>query len=182
VARASRSLAAACLMRVRPWPSRMSSPCLTLVGGRGWPGAGPGIDTAFGGRASHEKTLCCNLPTHWYHLFPNGLLCAAAGASGIGVCRILRRISEEEAAAAANHGVNLAWPPARSGATFTECGPGQLLLCGGSSADSKPFNDAWILDVAGLTWRCVFAGHTDFVAATGAGRLTRLGWRRMSGA
>eukprot|EP00879_Flechtneria_rotunda_P017284 GHRR01018106.1.p1 GENE.GHRR01018106.1~~GHRR01018106.1.p1 ORF type:complete len:1124 (+),score=375.49 GHRR01018106.1:243-3374(+) len=59
-------------------------------------------------------------------------------------------------------------PPARTGATMLEYSPGQLFLYGGFSADGKPFNDAYLLDVTTLAWKRVYNGHPDLVGSQGA--------------
>lgn len=49
-----------------------------------------------------------------------------------------------------------ALPPPRSGALLQEHSGGRLLLYGGSDATGKPLGDAWLLDVASLTWECLY--------------------------
>lgn len=63
------------------------------------------------------------------------------------------RCAQQEAAGAA--------PPARWGALLQEHGEGKLLLYGGVGADGKPLGDAWLLDVASLTWLLLYDGTPE---------------------
>jgi dynein heavy chain len=71
-------------------------------------------------------------------------------------------------------------PPPRSGALLQEHSDGRLLLYGGSDAAGKPLGDAWLLDVASLTWECLYdavpeaAGLPAPIAALHGGRLVCL--------
>lgn len=49
-------------------------------------------------------------------------------------------------------------PPARACALLQELGSGKMLLYGGTGAGGKPLGDAWLLDVATLTWECLYDG------------------------
>jgi hypothetical protein len=88
---------------------------------------------------------------------PPPLHFTAPGASGSASCSVMR----PPAASAAE------WPPARAGAALVEATHGQLMLLGGVAADGRPVNDAWLLDVAALMWRCVYAAGPDLLACTG---------------
>jgi dynein heavy chain len=85
---------------------------------------------------------------------------AVQGAAGNMSCRVNPNCSAAGPA-----------PSARTGATLLEHAPGQLLLYGGISADGRPLDDAFELDVDALTWRKVFTGHPDLVGQEG-------GWDR----
>ncbi len=58
-------------------------------------------------------------------------------------------------------------PPARQYPIMQEYCSGKVFLCGGLDASNKPFNDAWLFDVATHTWECVYNGHSDLVVPTG---------------
>ena len=44
---------------------------------------------------------------------------------------------------------------------------GKLLLYGGVSADGKPINDGYVLEVASMKWHCIYLGDPDILPATG---------------
>ena len=54
-------------------------------------------------------------------------------------------------------------PPPRAGAMLQEHSPGRLLLYGGVGAGGRTLGDAWLLDVATLTWECLYDGTPDTV-------------------
>jgi len=56
-------------------------------------------------------------------------------------------------------------PAPRAGALLQEQSEGRLLLYGGTGADGKPLGDAWVLDVATLTWECLYDGVGPEVGA-----------------
>ena len=60
------------------------------------------------------------------------------------------RCSRQQASGAA--------PPPRTGALLQEHGPGKLLLYGGTGPGHRALGDAWVLDVAALTWQCLYDG------------------------
>lgn len=55
-------------------------------------------------------------------------------------------------------------PPPRSGALLQEHSDGRLLLFGGSDAAGKPLGDAWLLDMATLTWECLYDAAPEAAA------------------
>lgn len=46
---------------------------------------------------------------------------------------------------------------------WQECGPGKLMLYGGVGSDSKPMNDAWVLNLEKPSWSLIYSGHSDLV-------------------
>ena len=42
-----------------------------------------------------------------------------------------------------------------------ECGPGKVMLYGGTGADNKPLNDAWVLDLEKPAWSLIYMAHSD---------------------
>lgn len=52
-------------------------------------------------------------------------------------------------------------PPARAGALLQEMSDGRMLLYGGTGAGGKALGDAWLLDVATLTWECLYDGTPE---------------------
>lgn len=55
-------------------------------------------------------------------------------------------------------------PSPRSGALLQEHSDGRLLLFGGSDAAGKPLGDAWLLDMATLTWECLYDAAPEAAA------------------
>ena len=70
-----------------------------------------------------------------------------------------------------------ATPPPRAGAMLEQhAASGRLLLYGGVDAAGKPLGDAWMLDVATLTWECLYDGIPD-----GSGPQVGMGWAKACG-
>ncbi|KAI3429649.1 hypothetical protein D9Q98_005734 [Chlorella vulgaris] len=55
-------------------------------------------------------------------------------------------------------------PPPRAGALLQELSSGRLLLYGGVGPGGKPLGDAWLLDVATLTFECLYDGEGQAAA------------------
>lgn len=86
---------------------------------------------------------------------------SASASTGSANCTLLQRSEQTAGSAAAD------WPAARAGATFVECGAGQLFLYGGFGGDGRPVNDGWVLDVTYHTWHCAYCGSPDLVGPAG---------------
>ena len=70
-------------------------------------------------------------------------------------------------------------PPPRAGAMLREHSAGRLLLYGGVGSGGKALGDAWLLDVATLTWERLYDGTPD-TAGTQVGVLGWGCWERQA--
>jgi hypothetical protein len=63
-------------------------------------------------------------------------------------------------------------PAPRLGALLHQHHSGKLLLYGGTGAGGKQLGDAWLLDLASLTWECVYDGLPQVSRAAFCGGLS----------